>query len=324
MGKRKRLKFGLVLGSGSAKGLVHIGVLKVLHQSKIFPDYIVGTSIGAVIGAAYAAGRTPEEIEELFQKIDWKAIVDFTLPKNGLLKGRIVETKIRNLVQNKSFEELNIPLQLVAYDLTAKKKVEFIRGDVARAVRASISIPGVFTPLSIHNHSYIDGAVVDPIPVRTVKKMGADVILVVDLVEDGKTMVAPRVEGKSLLRDWREKFIMVELQELKQLLIPRRWPKIVQKFLRWLFDILFYPARVLRMFAGIEMFPLPKLMYQTINVMSDTLAKEKLRDPAIDITLKPRFGSLNMYDFDEVEEFSRIGSEAMRKKLSVLKEKLRL
>jgi len=318
----KKLKLGLVLGAGLAKGLVHIGVLKVLHEQGIYPDYIAGTSIGAVIGAAYAAGRTPEDIEEILQNTDWKNIVDFTLPKQGFMKGVVVEAKIRSLVRGKRFEELHIPLRVVAYDVTAKEKVEFSKGDVARAVRASLSVPGIFTPVDIGKHMYIDGGIVDPLPVQVVQEMGADVVLVVDSFIDGKKGNAPVVQEQSLLRLWKEKFIVAELQELKFLLIPQNWPKVVIRFLRWVFDLLLYPARVLRMMAGVEMFPLPKLMYQAMVGMSDTLAREKMKHTQIDVIVKPNFQHVGSYDFDKVNLFVNLGEKAMKQKMGLLRKKL--
>ncbi len=320
---QKKLKLGVVLGAGLAKGFVHVGVLKVLHEQGIYPDYIAGTSVGAVIGAAYAAGRTPEDIEEILQHTDWKNIVDFTLPKQGFMKGAVVESKIRVLVRGKQFEDLAIPLQIVAYDVTAKEKVYFSKGDVARAVRASISVPGIFTPVQIGKHLYIDGGIVDPLPVQAVKEMGADIVLVVDSFLDEKKGSAPIVHEANLVMQWKEKFVVVQLQELKLFLIPQNWPKIVKRFLRWLFDLLLYPARVLRMMAGIEMFPLPKLLYQAMAGMSDTLAIEKMKNAQIDVIVRPQFKNLSGYDFDKIHLFVELGEKAMKQKMGLLRRKLR-
>src|SRR3989338_10085785 len=99
----KKKKLGLALGGGSARGLAHIGVLKELHRRKIYPDYIAGTSIGAVIAAMYAAGHTPDEIEKIAKTTNWKEIVDFTIPKAGLIKGELAEQSIRKMVLHKQF-----------------------------------------------------------------------------------------------------------------------------------------------------------------------------------------------------------------------------
>ena len=138
----KKVKVGLALGSGAAKGLAHIGVLKNLHKHKIYPDYIAGTSMGAVIGALYCVGYTPEKIEEITKTTEWKNIIDFDIPKAGLIRGRLVENKIRRLLKDKKFSDLNTSLKIVSYNFDKKEKVVFSKGNVAKAVRASISIPG--------------------------------------------------------------------------------------------------------------------------------------------------------------------------------------
>ena len=120
---KKRKTIGLALGGGAARGLVHIGVLKVLHKHKIYPDYIAGTSMGAIIGAAYAANRSPDELHEIASTVDWKKMVDFTVPKSGIIKGDAIEKGFQKLVKLKSFKELVIPLHVVAYNVTKKQKV---------------------------------------------------------------------------------------------------------------------------------------------------------------------------------------------------------
>ena len=132
-------KIGLALGGGSARGLSHIGVLKVLEQYQLRPQYIAGTSMGAVIGALYAAGYTPEQIEDIAKTTEWKNIMDFTLPKSGLLEGRLVQQKLRQLLGKKTFGQLKIPLRVVAYNLSKHQKVVFQRGDVVTALRACLS-----------------------------------------------------------------------------------------------------------------------------------------------------------------------------------------
>src|SRR3989338_6659222 len=141
---KKKLKLGLALGAGGARGLAHIGVLKALHDAGIQPDFLAGTSMGAVIGALYAVGKSPEEIEEIVKTTDWQRMMDVTVPKTGFLQGKIVEEHLRELLWNKPFHRLKIPLHIVAYNLSKKKEVIFSTGDVAQAVRASIYIPGVF------------------------------------------------------------------------------------------------------------------------------------------------------------------------------------
>ena len=142
--KSNKLKLGLSLGGGSARGFTHIGVLKVLQKNNIYPDYIAGTSMGAVIGASYAAGNSPNQLEEIALKTNWDDMVDFNLPWNSIIKGRLAKNKIRHLVNNKNFENLDIPFRTIAYNITKNSKEVFCSGDLVNAIRASISIPGIF------------------------------------------------------------------------------------------------------------------------------------------------------------------------------------
>ncbi|MBI2668312.1 patatin-like phospholipase family protein [Candidatus Woesearchaeota archaeon] len=319
-----RKKIGLALGSGGARGICHIGILKVLHQHKIYPDFIAGTSVGAVVGATYAAGRTPEEIEELFKKTDWKHIVDFTIPKEGLLRGKRAEQRLRTLVFNKKFKQLDIPLRIVAYNLSTQEKVILQEGNVARALRASISIPGIFTPVRVGRHTYIDGGVVDPTPFDVVKAMGADIVIAVDLYTKTKAVKGPEVKEKSLLGEWRQQFVISELLQVKKLLFPENWPKYLRTLLIWLFDKLLYPARVLRIAAGREPPMITKVMYETFNALTNNLAWERLQRADVDVKITPIFDGLDWLDFDKQERFVKIGEAAMEKEMPKLRKMLGL
>lgn len=324
MAKKKRKTLGLALGAGGAKGLVHIGILKVLHKNYVYPDYIAGTSMGAVIGAAYAAGHSPVELEELAKTTDWKKIVDFTVPKSGLLEPEMIEQKISKLVYNKTFRQLRVPLRIVAYNLTAKEKVVFSKGNVATAVRASLSIPGIFPPLKIHNQLYIDGVVADPTPFDVLKEMGADVIIAADLYPEEKKSgrIAAAARRKSLFEELRDKFVIVELLNVKNYLFPKRWPGFARKLGMGLFDKIIYPARVLRIVAKKELPEIIKVMYETVGVMTGNLAKAKMACAEVDIKVAPHFKRLGWSDFDRVDEFVSIGEKAMEKEMRKLKRKL--
>lgn len=318
----KKKKIGLALGAGGAKGLAHIGILKMLHKHKIYPDYLAGTSMGAVIGALYAAGHSPEEIEELAKTTDWKKIVDFTVPKSGIIRGKLIERKIRKLVFKKKFSQLRTPLRVVTYNLTQKEKVIFAEGDVASAVHASLSIPGIFNPTKINQHYYIDGAVSNPTPFDVVKEMGADIVIAVDLYKKEKTEKKSIAREESLVKELRDRFIAEELLNLKNLIFPDRWPKIIRKMLIKLFDLLLYPARVLRILAGKELPSMTKVMYETLTVLTNNLAKERITKANVDLKVTPTFNHLTWMDFDQVTEFIKIGEKAMSKSIAKLKKKI--
>ncbi|WAA13703.1 patatin-like phospholipase family protein [Fervidibacillus halotolerans] len=174
-------KIGLALGAGGARGLAHLGVLKVFEQEKIPISYIAGSSIGAIVGSFYAAGQKIEQLEKFSIAFKRKYFLDFTVPKLGFIAGNRLKDFIRIFSYNKNIEDLHIPVAIVATDIETGEKVVFRKGPVADAVRASIAIPGIFTPEKIDGRMLVDGGVVDRVPVSVVKEMGADIVIGVDV-----------------------------------------------------------------------------------------------------------------------------------------------
>ncbi len=175
-------RLGLALGSGSARGLAHIGVLKVLEREGVPVGAIAGTSIGALIGGAFAAGVTADEMERIAVSVDFKHLVslaDVARPTTALVNGRHVEEFIRDVVDNQTFADVRIPFCCIAVDVAAEREVVLRDGDLASAIRASVSTPVVFAPVEREGRLLVDGAVLDPIPVRAVQDMGADAVVAV-------------------------------------------------------------------------------------------------------------------------------------------------
>ena len=185
--KKKGLKFGLALGSGSARGMAHIGVIQVLEAYHIPINMIAGTSIGAVVGSVYATGASVKQMKESALAMKHKksfALFDPTIPRSGLISGNRAEEILNSIaLQDKNFDDLKIPFAAVATDIKTGTKVILNQGSVIKAVRASISIPGIFTPVKYQDYYLVDGGVVDPVPVDVVEKMGADIIIAVSLTE---------------------------------------------------------------------------------------------------------------------------------------------
>ncbi len=176
-------KIGLALGSGSARGWAHIGAIRALEEAGITIDCVAGTSIGALVGAVYASGKILE-MEEAALRLNRKQILmfsDIVLPKSGLIDGRKITNLVEQYVLNSSMESLPLPLRILATDLTTGTEVVMRKGDIVEAVRASLSIPGVFTPVWKDGDLLVDGGLVNPVPVSTAKEMGADFIIAVDL-----------------------------------------------------------------------------------------------------------------------------------------------
>ena len=178
-----RKKIGLALGSGSARGWAHIGVIKALDEAGIRLDYIAGTSAGAVVGAVYASGRI-DSLKDVVLRLDWRKVISFldvVFPKSGLIDGKKIADFVRTNVGEKNIEDLRLPFCAVSTDLATGNEVLIKNGDIIEAVRASISMPGVFTPVKISNAILVDGGLVNPVPVSVARKMGADLVIAVNL-----------------------------------------------------------------------------------------------------------------------------------------------
>ncbi|RKD24161.1 esterase [Ammoniphilus oxalaticus] len=176
-----RPKVGLALGSGGARGIAHIGVIQVLEEAGIPIDYISGSSMGSLIGACYAAGITPDMMEKLAINLKRKYWLDFTVPKMGFIAGEKVKEMVRLLTQGKDIEQLHKPLAVVATDLRNGERVVFTKGPIAPAVRASISIPGIFIPEEVDGKLLIDGGVIDRVPITAAQAIGAECVIGVDV-----------------------------------------------------------------------------------------------------------------------------------------------
>lgn len=177
----QRPKIGLALGSGGARGFAHLGVIKVLKEEGIPIDIIAGSSMGALVACFFAAGIDLDRLYKISGAFKRKYYLDFTVPKMGFIAGKRVKDLIRTFTHGKKIEDLDIPVAVVTTDLMSGEKVVFTKGPIAEAVRASISIPGIFVPEKINGRLLVDGGVVDRIPVSVVKEMGAEFIIAVDV-----------------------------------------------------------------------------------------------------------------------------------------------
>ncbi len=209
-----RPKVGLVLGGGGAKGAAEVGVLKAIEQAGVKVDYIVGTSIGAIVGSLYAAGYTSAELDTLFCQQEWLSlltdrnmklssepfkqvngvtyifgfpVIDQNNPSWGVLGGGRVEQMIDSMLAARNaveFESMPIPFRCVAAELRTATEVVLSEGTVPQAVRASMAIPGLFKPVVINGRSLFDGGMLNNLPVDVARDMGADIVIAVDLQQN--------------------------------------------------------------------------------------------------------------------------------------------
>jgi len=179
-------KIGLALGAGSARGLSHLGVLKAFKEAGITPAYICGTSIGSMMGAVYASGNI-DAVEELMRSITLGKManyLDFTIPRQALMEGDKIMDLLHKIIPVSNFDKLEIPFSAVACDIHTGRQVLLDSGDVHTAVRASISLPGIFLPVKHDGMWLVDGGLVNPVPVSVVREQGVDVVIAVDLNND--------------------------------------------------------------------------------------------------------------------------------------------
>lgn len=174
-------KIALALGGGGARGFAHIGVIKALEAQGITPDIIVGTSAGSAIGALYAAGYTGYQLQKMSIPMKEDKVFDWTWPDRGLFTGKPLENFINNAVRQKPMEKLNRTFAVVATDLASGEKIIFRTGNTGLAVSASCAVPGIFQPVVINGHSYVDGGLVSPVPVAEARALGADFVIAVNI-----------------------------------------------------------------------------------------------------------------------------------------------
>lgn len=180
-------KIALVLGAGASKGFAHIGVIKVLESNNIPIHMIVGTSAGSFVGSFYAYGFNAYQLQKIALEIKKSDIVDLMFPDNGFIQGIKLESFVNKMLNSTVLEKLKIPFFAVATDIQSGEEIIFGKGNTGTAVRASCSIPGVFTPVKIGNKFYVDGGVVSPVAVDAAKKLGADVVIAVDISSDNQS-----------------------------------------------------------------------------------------------------------------------------------------
>jgi NTE family protein len=218
---RRKPRIGFALGSGSARGWSHIGAIRALEERGIKPDFICGTSVGALVGAAYAAGEL-DQLEEWVTGLAWTTVVrlmDLTW-RGGLIRGQRLFTLFRTVFQDRNIEDLPIPFGAVATELYSGRELWLRHGNVLDAVRASCAMPGLFTPVVRDNVVVVDGGLVNPVPVSMCRALGAELVIAVDLSwgklgpyrERGRTVAPREVPGwmARLRPGWAEKKSTIE------------------------------------------------------------------------------------------------------------------
>ncbi|MFD1803402.1 patatin-like phospholipase RssA [Mixta tenebrionis] len=292
----RKVKVGLALGSGAAKGWAHIGIINALARAGIEPDVIAGCSIGALVGAAQATNRLEllDKWVRSFSYWDVIRLMDFSWQRGGLLRGDRVFNQIRRLMPDESIEQCHLRFGAVATNLSTGRELWLTEGDLHQALRASCSMPGLLAPVEHQGYWLVDGAVVNPVPVSLTRALGADIVIAVDLQHDAHLMPqdllsaspaqpAPETE----LITWRARL----RQRLAQRLTQRR-----------------------AMLAPGAM----EIMTTSIHVLENRLKRSRMAGDPPDVLLQPYCPQIRTLDFHRAEEAIAAGEAAVEKKMDEL------
>jgi len=277
-------KIGLVLGSGSARGLAHIGVLKVLQRENIPIDLIVGSSMGALIGAIYAKGIPLEEIEQPFQRLTrrWTITSFFPAPHiSGFVGGSMLERFLHTFLENTDFCDLKISFTAVATDIETGEEILLREGSVKKAIRASMSLPVVFVPVHYNGRLVVDGGLVNPLPVSIAKEMGAGVIIA------SYVMPHPKENAETI--------------KLKK----KNW-KI--------------PLDIFKRDCRTRLPNMKKMFFQGLSVMENKILEANLRKTNPSVLIEPKLGDFKSVDFHRADEIIKSGEKAAESVIPALKQ----
>lgn len=331
-------KIGLALGSGGARGWAHIGAIRALEQAGIKIDYLAGTSIGAFVGGIHAVNQL-DELEAFVTEIDWKTIIsllDVEFPTRGLLDGDKIYDLIYSHVLDCNLEETNIPFHCVATDLLTQQATVLKSGSMVDAVRASISIPGVFTPFNRQERYLIDGGVVNPVPVDVVRAMGSDVVIAINLnypypLTEQDTSSIKQVDEQT---NQNNQQILSQIKASKEseatsksetqtnriaLLnnIKSRYEAVqetvVEKFNNWFPEESDNEPKTPNIFDVIG---------SAINIMEQQVTQINLQLHYPDILLQPRLSQYGIFDFHQADALMKEGYRCAEQALPEIKEKL--
>jgi NTE family protein len=293
-------KIGLALGGGVARGFAHIGVLRALEKHGIVPDIVVGTSIGAVVGAAYLAGKLDimEDWARSLNRFRILSYLDFRVNSGGLINGNRLVATLEEHMGDMQIEDLGRPFVAVATDLATGHEVWLRQGPLVERLRASFSLPGIFPPILCDHRWLIDGALVNPVPVSACLAMGAQMTIAVNLNAD--IIGAARKPGAKI--QTVAGFDLLD-QEHETAQKARRTP-----FLRRFFH---------REPDHPSMFG---VMFSSLNILQDRIARSRLAGEPPDIAIDPRIGHIGLAEFDRAAEMIDAGAAAVESKLPQIRD----
>jgi NTE family protein len=294
-------RIGLALGGGAARGWAHIGVMRTLASAGIVPDVIAGTSVGALVGGAWAAGRL-DVLEDWARGITKRRVLgllDVHFGASGLIGGNRLAELLRRNFGDMAIEDLDTQFAAITTELGSGHEIWLTRGSLVDAIRASYALPGIFSPVKVAGRWLMDGALVNPIPVSAARALGARVVIAVNLHADvfgrGTVIQEPGAE-------------------------PEPAPEPEQ---RGLFGNVFRLDRLLRrLVMGEKDGPqgIGSVMVDAFNITQDRIARSRLAGDPPDVMISPRLGNIGLFEFQRAEETIRLGAEAAERALGELTE----
>ncbi len=304
-----RKTVGLVLGSGASRGWAHIGAIEALLEAEIPIDFIAGCSVGAYVGALYASNSLAS-LKEFLLRMDGKKIFsyfDVVFPCSGLLNGsKRVQELFTMHTDAQTFADLDIPVVMVATDLNRGKKVILKSGNLIKALRATMSYPGIFEPVRVKDRWLVDGGVVDPVPVGIARAMGADVIIAVDL---NSRIVSRAKESPAVIENLHSFEAATTKTESRNELVSKMtdfYESIENSLRHKTSDFLHRESAPPDIIETVMI---------SVSLMQERITRINLAVDQPDILIQPRLGELKMMNFDQVEHSIEEGYISVKEKL---------
>lgn len=302
----RRKQVALVLGSGGARGLAHIGIIKAMEENHIPIDIIVGTSIGALIGGVYVSGKSIASMEKIVREVDKIIVAKILMPKlfsPGVIDNKKVKDFIKNLVGDTKIENLKIPFASVATDLITGEEVVFNKGSLVDAIMASIAIPTIFQPMFLNDRYLLDGGLSNPLPISVAAEMKANSIIAVN-VSPNPQRITKKIKSK-------------RTKEIK--LLIKNLPAMFSNFIfeNTSLSSKYKPDLKINKIIEAQSYS-PTLMnvfLQSISISTNNLMIQHLRHAKPDILISPKIEDYDMLEFYKGNEIIKCGYDAAQKSI---------
>jgi len=302
----------LVLGGGAARGWAHLGVIRALTEREIPIDFVAGTSIGALVGAVYAAGNIDSFLADVLT-IDWKRVLgylDFVFPRSGLIDGRKINTFIRKHVSASRFADLPLPFCSVATDMFTGREIVQCQGDLIQAVRASIAIPGIFTPVEQGELFLIDGGLVNPVPVSVARENGADFVIAVDLNHEFRNRNKKNGQGAGKGNP------AAKVASPSPVAVTPGTNRLIAELNKRLAGLRLAASQQFKQFLNRDDRPnIYEVLAASINIIESRITAARLVESPPDLLIQPKLAHIHLLGFDRAEEAIDRGYQAAKASL---------